>query len=535
MSKLRLLSVVVASLLLSLDPAVAARPADPGPPPRLYDLDVVAQPEVRRDLVPDGDEEFLIEVDPAAVAANPPAFVIDLPGSSPLVATRTRFVDYGPDWKSWFGAIRHAGTAGKGAGFIHLGYHGDQLTAVIDFAGERYRIVGGGEESHRLVRLSNELSPQPCGVDETADDAAAPLFEAFVEDAGEDDSSLTAVTSAVMTVTRIDVLAVYPKAFFTMSATVENSIFTFVQDSISLANNAFSNSNVPAYYNLVGVVPVLDSPQPVSGVQSSLGWLNGEPPEVTALRNAFGADVVTVYIPFGWSNPNVCGIANLPGASTPIGQRAYTANRNGCGLSDFTLGHEIGHNYGMRHDDDSNSSPLFSFGKGHLLTVSGQQKATVMACTCGLNFPKPLCGSNIAAGVCNRIPHFSDPNIAYQTVPTGTADRNNAEVGRQQVGPYANFRSESLNGQPTAQFTYQRCGRLFFFNAGNSFDDAPLPTDPANYRWDFGDGTTGTGKTPAKQYGADGGYRVHLVLKDSGGKTDVYWTAVLAQGICPNP
>jgi PKD domain/Metallo-peptidase family M12B Reprolysin-like len=533
MSKLRLLLFVSASLLLSL-PAAAARPADPGGPPRLYALDVVAQPAVRLDLVPDGDEEFLIDVDPAAVAANPPAFVIDLPGSSPLVATRTRFVDYGPDWKSWFGTLRHAGTAGPGTGFIHLGYHGDRMTAVVDFAGERYRIVGGGEESHRLVRLSNELSPPPCGLDEAADAAAEPLFDASAVGTNQDDASPSVVLAAVTMTTRIDVLAVYPKAFFTMTSTVESSIFTFVQDSISLANNAFANSNVPAYYNLVGIVPVLDASQPFSGVSSSLSWLNSEPAEVTALRNAFGADVVTVYIPFGWSNPNVCGIANLPGAFTPIGQKAYTANRNACGLSDFTLGHEIGHNYGMRHEDDTSSSPLFSFGKGMLLTVSGQPKATVMGCTCGLS-PKPACGSNIAAGVCNRIPHFSDPNIAYQGVTTGAADRNNAEVGRQQVGGYANFRSESLNGQPTAQFTYQRCGRVFFFNAGNSFDDAPLPDDAANYRWDFGDGTTGTGKTPAKQYGADGGYRVHLVVKDSGGKTDVYWSGVFAQGPCIGP
>jgi hypothetical protein len=542
MRKTRSLLILSTALILQSSLGQAAEP------PRLYALDKAAQPQVSRELVPDAAEEFLIDVDPAGVAANPPAFLIDLPGFRPLKAVRTRFVEYRPTWKSWFGTLHYAGAGGKETGFIHIGYHGDRITGLLDFAGERYRIVADSAGSHRLVRLSGELSPPPCALDDASDSAVMPPPE---EDRQQDPSTLAAATApatlALKTTTRIDVLAVYPNAFFTMTSTVEQSLFSFIQDSISLANNSFANSNINAFYNLVGIVPVLDT-QPTSGITTSLNWLNGESAEVTALRNAFGADVVTVYIPFEWSSPNACGVANLPqtgGGFIPgpgsFGQKAYTANRNGCGLNDFTLTHEIGHNYGMRHEDDPNDAPdLFAYGRGNLITVSGQQKATIMACTCGAP-PKPACGSDISNAVCNRILYFSDPNILYLGVPTGTPPagsdpgRNDALVGRNQVGGYAAFRPQSANTPPVANFTISCCGRLCAFDSSSSSDNAPLPTTASNYRWDFGDGTTSTGRTSGRAYSVDGIFRVHLVIYDSGGQAAVVWKTAYPHGTCSPP
>jgi peptidyl-Asp metalloendopeptidase len=548
MSKLRTLSIcsafLILQLILQLGPAWSA-PNRRAETPRLYAIEKSAQPNVSRELVPDGIEEFRIEVAPAAVAANPPVFLVDLPDFRPLEAVRTRFVTYRPDWKSWFGTLQYA-AGGQEAGFIHIGYHGDQITGLIEFEGERYRIVVGPDKNHRLVRLSGELSPPPCGLEDKAGLIEIPRRLDPPGDGPAPAAKAASVAGAFKVATRIDVLAVYPRAFFANSWT-ESSLFTFVQDSISIANNAFANSNVNAFYNLVGVVPVLDS-QPTTGVFSSLNWLNGETPELVALRNAFGADVVTVYIPFEWSSPNVCGVANLPqtgGGFIPgsgaFGQKAYTANRNGCGLNDFTLGHEIGHNYGMRHEDDTNdASDLFGYGRGHLLTVSGQQKATVMGCTCGLP-PKAPCGSNISNAVCNRILYFSDPNISYLGVPTGVPPsggdpgRNNALVARNQVAAYAGFRPQGVNTPPTANFSVVCCNLRCAFNAGSSTDNLPLPATAANYRWDFRDGTTGTGKTVIHDYASAGAYMVHLVVYDSGGQSDVFWKIALPQNNNCNP
>lgn len=64
--------------------------------------------------------------------------------------------------------------------------------------------------------------------------------------------------------------------------------------------------------------------------------------------------------------------------------------------------------------------------KGHLLDQN--QKSTVMACVYDSNRP-------VTTGVCNRISHFSNPDIDYTrpncracSEPTGTLDEDNMKI-----------------------------------------------------------------------------------------------------------
>ena len=57
-------------------------------------------------------EEFHIATQPELVAADPATILLDIPYGPQLEAVRTRFVDYGPEWKSWFGTLRPAGSRG---------------------------------------------------------------------------------------------------------------------------------------------------------------------------------------------------------------------------------------------------------------------------------------------------------------------------------------------------------------------------------------------------------------------------------------
>lgn len=527
-------------------------------PPQLYALEKAVPPRAGRLFLPDAAEEFLLRVDPATVAANPPVLTLDLPGHAPLEAVRTRFVEYGPDWKSWIGTLRTVGDRGKGQGYIHLGYHGDQLTALIDFEGEHYRIAGGRGESHRLLRLSGELSPLSCGLGmDLPADAVETGYD--VEGLSKADEPI-ALQTAALGATRIDVLVVYPREFFTSAnASAEASLPTFVQDSISLANDAFTNSGIDAHYNLVGVVPLVGS-QPSNGVFSALRWLDPRtstqptllpPQEIRDLRDAFGADIVTLYIPFGWNADNICGAANLPMRSTStgtprfyrgdtivsgtaMGDRAFSVNRYNCGLQDYTLGHEIAHNYGMHHNDVSHTDTrwLYPYGRGKVLDFAdGSKKATVMACHCTGCACLPRTDPNWCAvgssAVCNRIPYFSDPTRTYNGVVLGSSDpadpRDNARVGREQVGAYSNLRAQVTNTPPNASFTVSCTGRSCSFNASGSTDNLAIPVD--NYWWDFGDGSAiaRTARNVTYTYATAGSKRVHLVVKDSGGKTDVVW------------
>lgn len=71
----------------------------------------------------------------------------------------------------------------------------------------------------------------------------------------------------------------------------------------------------------------------------------------------------------------------------------------------------------------------------------------------------------------------------------------------------------SINGGPY----YTEAGQSVQTYGGNSYDPDGMIS---NYQWDFGDGTTGTGMSPAHVYGADGSYTVWLTVTDNKGATN---------------
>ena len=72
-----------------------------------------------------------------------------------------------------------------------------------------------------------------------------------------------------------------------------------------------------------------------------------------------------------------------------------------------------------------------------------------------------------------------------------------------------------VNQLPTAAFSSGGTGLAATFDATASNDpEGPI----ASYAWDFGDGSTGTGVTPAHTYTADGTYPVKLTVTDADGQ-----------------
>jgi PKD repeat protein len=88
------------------------------------------------------------------------------------------------------------------------------------------------------------------------------------------------------------------------------------------------------------------------------------------------------------------------------------------------------------------------------------------------------------------------------------------------------------NVLPTAAFTRSVDGLDVALDAGGSADsDGTI----SGYAWDFGDGSTGTGKSPNKQYTGAGTYAVKLtVTDDEGGKASVsHDVTVVAPNVLP--
>lgn len=512
------------------------------PPARVFTLvDLRSQaPLTGWQAVEDAVEEFHVATDPAAVAANPASLTLALPYGAELEALRTRFVDYGPEWKSWSGVLRRAGSKAPGDGYVYFGYHGQRLTGIVHFEGERYQIAGGLAGPQRLVRQSDELAHSPtCGLHATRGARALDS-----EEPSGAKRTLETAPTAKAALTRIDVMALYPKAYFAFP-TSEISVVDFVEDSIDLANQAFVNSKVDAYYRLVHVGPIVQTQPASDSLQAALDLLNTQGPEISTLRRAFGADFVTLLVPYAWSGTNACGVANLPVfrfsdggidylAGTAglqggaLGTRLFSAIRENCGFGDYTLAHEWGHNWGMWHNTPrrpSSTRLLSADALGYNFTFGGLPKATIMGCNC------PSGGSACSAStsaVCNRIPHFSDPDVLWNDVATGTPaigthpGTRNAQMARDRLASYPFFYGQNGNTPPIAAFTVTctAATRTCSFNASGTTDNGTI----SSYYWDFGDGTsqTTTGATVSHTYAGTGTFFwVHLLATDNGNQRDL--------------
>jgi PKD repeat protein len=72
------------------------------------------------------------------------------------------------------------------------------------------------------------------------------------------------------------------------------------------------------------------------------------------------------------------------------------------------------------------------------------------------------------------------------------------------------------NTPPLAAFSYSCSGKSCEFDGGTSSDDAGI----AAYAWNFGDGSSGNGVSPAHTYPSQGNYTVTLTVWDAEGATD---------------
>ncbi|TNM61051.1 PKD domain-containing protein [Streptomyces sp. NP160] len=90
----------------------------------------------------------------------------------------------------------------------------------------------------------------------------------------------------------------------------------------------------------------------------------------------------------------------------------------------------------------------------------------------------------------------------------------------------------AANQAPTAAFTSAVDGLTASLDASGSKDaDGTV----ASYAWDFGDGTTGTGRTAQRSYAAAGTYQVTLVVTDDKGATGTVTTPVTVSATTTPP
>jgi len=201
----------------------------------------------------------------------------------------------------------------------------------------------------------------------------------------------------------IDVMVVYtPNARNGAGGTtaIENTI----DMAIDWTNTSYQNSQVIHRLNLVHKAEVAYSDS--GSLSTDLGRLrgtsDGHMDEIHALRNTYHADLVALIV----ESPG-CGIAYIMlNVSPAFESSGFSVTMRSCAVSNYTFGHELGHNMSARHDwiaDPTNNIP-FTYNHGYV--APGNLWRTIMAY-----------GSS--CGNCPRLGYWSNPDVLYNGLPMG--------------------------------------------------------------------------------------------------------------------
>jgi len=158
--------------------------------------------------------------------------------------------------------------------------------------------------------------------------------------------------------TQIDVLILYTPG---LEDAYEgpDQVLTHIQNLVALANQAYIDSDIAVTLNLVGALKI-DAAEDTPNRDTLHAITDGTPPfdNVAWLRDAYGADLVSLIRPFSMKQGGGCGSAWVGGTNQTsialyksLGYSVVGDGRDGnryC--SDYSLAHELGHNMGTTHD-----------------------------------------------------------------------------------------------------------------------------------------------------------------------------------------
>ena len=176
----------------------------------------------------------------------------------------------------------------------------------------------------------------------------------------------------------------------------------WVMERLEEMNEAYNNSNIP----LVARLHCILDTQP--GVNESL-WFKEDilssfqrmfGPDPALLRKSADAAILVL------NRMNACGRAVVGGVANG---ETFAIIKRSCAEKFLTIPHELGHTLGQSHLRDKDKAH-YSYGLSH--KWAGFK--TIMA----------------TGFTGKRIPHFSNPRIAFQGNMTGTPTRDNAKVAR---------------------------------------------------------------------------------------------------------
>ena len=354
-----------------------------------------------------------------------PAMTLQLFPDVTIFASFERY-DPNPDGMTWVGRVD-----GVPMSTVTLAYRGSTMTGSIVTPTASYQIRPAPETvrsagtrgtlvPHLVTQVDQDLLPRE------AEPVELPLTSPQLAAAADTPMGDTADV--------IDVMVVYTPAARAWAGG-DAGISNLINLGVSETNTSYANSGVRQRVRLVHTaeVPYDESSffsASLTALSSGTGGLSG----VAALRNAHGADLVTMLI--HPSAPDACGIAFIMSTVSPAFQSGGFSVTDASCVAGYTFAHELGHNMGVRHDwfVDTSITP-FRYAHGYVNPAVGQRWRTVMAypdmcstlgfsCARVLYWANPekrfLPGCDSGRFNCNQLQYWFYPG-APMGIPAGTS------------------------------------------------------------------------------------------------------------------
>lgn len=331
---------------------------------------------------------------------------LDFFSDSTFTAVRERVVNESPNTMSWIGRLE--GIEGSQAIFVA---GNGVVVGSVTLPGLAFRIRYSPEKVHVIEQVDPNAYPLETLPIEVPERQLAGVSR---------DPIATRDTGATF-----DLMVVY-NAAARQAAGGTTAMQNLITLGVTETNQAYANSGVIPRLRLVHMQEI--TYRESGSISTTLSRLqnpsDGRMDEVHTLRNTYGADLVKFV---GNSTSGGCGVAYLMAGSnnTAFEANAFSVTARACISPNYTFGHELGHNMGCNHAPaDPTGTGAFSYSFGYKNPSSVFR--TVMAYDCSPS--------------CPRVLQFSNPNVTYQGLVTGTSTQNNATSINNVRTVIANFR-----------------------------------------------------------------------------------------------